>query len=153
MTKKARICIGEKGSMYLQQMMLGKLNTYMQRRKPDPFVTTYTHTHTHTHTHKLKMDYEPKWEIWNHKNPRRDSTGSNSSHMGHSNFFLNMSPQARGIKNKSKNKLLRLYQNKKLLQSKGNSQKKAMYWNDICKWYIWYTKYIKNLYNWIPKTR
>ena len=48
-----------------------------------------------------------------------ESTGSNFSDIGHSNIFLDVSS---GKGNKSKNELLGLPQNKKLLHSKGNNQ-------------------------------
>ena len=49
-----------------------------------------------------------------------ENTGNNFFDIGHSNIFLDMSHE--GKRNKSKNKLLGLHQNKKLLHSKGNNQ-------------------------------
>ena len=46
----------------LQQMMLGKLDSNMQKNKPEPF--SYT-----IHKNKFKMDARPKREIGNHENP------------------------------------------------------------------------------------
>ena len=48
------------------------------------------------------------------------NTGSNFFDIGHSSFFLDMSPEAR--ETKAKNILMELYENKKLLHGKGNSQ-------------------------------
>ena len=48
-----------------------------------------------------------------------ESIGSNVSDIGQSNIFLDVSPEA---KEESKNKLLGLHQNKKLLHSEGNNQ-------------------------------
>ena len=49
-----------------------------------------------------------------------EKAGKNLFDLGHSNFLLNMSPEAR--ETKSKNELLGPHQNKKLLHSKGNNQ-------------------------------
>ena len=49
-----------------------------------------------------------------------ENIGSNLFDVGHSNFFQDTSPKARG--NKSKNELVGLRQDKKLLHSKRNSQ-------------------------------
>ena len=48
-----------------------------------------------------------------------ENTGSNFFDISYI-FFLDMSPEAR--ETKAKNKLLGLYQNKKLLHNKGNNQ-------------------------------
>ena len=65
------------------------------------------------------MDERPKCEIGNHQNPVEENKGSNLFDISHSNFFLDISPEAK--ENKSKNKLLVLHKNKNLLHSKGNS--------------------------------
>ena len=49
-----------------------------------------------------------------------ENTGSNCFDLGHTNFLLDMSPRGKG--NKSKNELLGLHEDKKLLHSEGNSQ-------------------------------
>ena len=49
-----------------------------------------------------------------------ENTDSNIFDINHSNFFLDMSPEAREMK--TKNELLGLHQYKKLLHSKGNNQ-------------------------------
>jgi len=48
-----------------------------------------------------------------------ESRGSSFSDIGHSNFFLDRSPEAKETK---ANKLWKLHQNKKLMHSKENSQ-------------------------------
>ena len=48
-----------------------------------------------------------------------ENIGSNFFDIGHSNFFLDMSLEAKETK---ANKLLGLHQNKKLLHCKGNNQ-------------------------------
>ena len=47
----------------LQQMVLGKLDSYMQKNESGSF--SYT-----THKNKLKMDKRPKCEMGIHQNPR-----------------------------------------------------------------------------------
>ena len=64
-----------------------------------------------------------------------ENTGSNLFDLSHSNFLVDMSPEAR--ETKAKNELLGLHQDKKLLHSKGNNQQnlKGAYGmgEDICK--------------------
>ena len=50
-----------------------------------------------------------------------EKAGKNLFDLGHSNFLLNTSPQARETK-ASQNELLGPHQNKKLLHSEGNNQ-------------------------------
>ena len=47
----------------LQQIVLGKLDSYMQKNETGPF--SYTR-----HKNKPKMDERPKCEIGNHENSR-----------------------------------------------------------------------------------
>ena len=84
----------------------------MQKNETGPFAYT-------KHNEKLKMDERPKCEIGNHQNPRGE----------YRQPPLQPRPQqllARHVSkdkgNKSKNELLGLPQDKKLLHSKGNSQ-------------------------------
>ena len=55
----------EKGQS-LQQMVLGKLDSEMQKNEPGPLSYTIL-------KNKLKMDERPKYETGNHKNPRREN--------------------------------------------------------------------------------
>ena len=48
-----------------RQTVLGKLDGYMQKNETGPL--SYT-----THKNKLKMDWRPKCETWNHRNPRKE---------------------------------------------------------------------------------
>ena len=50
----------------LQQMVLGKLNNYMQKNETGPL--SYT-----THKNKLKMDENPKYKTGSNQNPRGES--------------------------------------------------------------------------------
>ena len=89
---EARICNGKKS---LQKMVLGKLDSYMQKNGtgPIPF-TTHTHTHTHTHTKWNKgLNVRPETI-----KPLEESTGSNLFDLVHSNFLLDRSPEERDTK-------------------------------------------------------
>ena len=91
-------------------MVLGKLDSDMQKNEPRPF--SYI-----IHKNKLKMDEKPMCKTENHQNP----TGENRQQpfdLGHSNFLLD----SKGKGNKSKNELWGSYQDKKLLHSEGNNQ-------------------------------
>jgi len=75
------------GKKSLQQMVLGKLDSHMQKSETGPFPYT-------THKNRLKMDKD--------LNVRQESikileenTGSNLFDLSHSNFFLDPSPKAR----------------------------------------------------------
>ena len=63
MTEEKRICNG--GRQSLQQMVLGKLDSDVQKNGIGPL------SHT-IHKNKLKMDERPKSETRKHKNPRRE---------------------------------------------------------------------------------
>ena len=54
----------EKGQS-VQQMVMGKLDSDMQKNENEPL--SYT-----IHKNKFKMDERPKYETGNHKNPRRE---------------------------------------------------------------------------------
>jgi len=86
----------------------------MQKNETGPF--SYT-----IHNIKFKMDERPKCETRNNQNPGGEHN-SNLLNISHSNFLLDKSPEVRG--NKSKNELLGLHQDKKLLYSKGNNKTK-----------------------------
>ena len=102
------------GNKSPQQMVLGELDSYMQKhlnkkpkaQKPEHFLSPYT-------------KINPKWIKDLTVRPGtikilKQSTGSNISDISNSNIFLYMSPETRKIKNE----LLRLHQSKKLLDSK-----------------------------------
>ena len=76
----------------LQQVVLGKPDSDMQRNEPGPI--SYTR-----HKNKFKMDERPKRKTGSHQNPQGES-GQNLFDPGHSNFLLNMSPEAREAKAK-----------------------------------------------------
>jgi len=76
----------------LQQMVLGKLDSNMQKTETRPL--SYT-----IHKNKLKTDERPKCETRNHK-ILEENIGSNFSDIGCSNIFLGMSPDARETKAK-----------------------------------------------------
>ena len=67
----------------LQQIVLGKSDSNMQKNKTQPF--SYT-----IHKNKYKMVERPKCETGNHQNPRREN--SNLFDLGRSNFLLDTSP-------------------------------------------------------------
>ena len=46
----------------LQQMVLGKLDSHMQKNETEPFPYT-------THKNRLQMDERPQWEKGIHQNP------------------------------------------------------------------------------------
>ena len=96
----------------LQQMVLEKLDSHMQKNETGPL--SYT-----IHKNKFKMDERPKCETGNHQNPRGE----------HRQQPLCPQPEqllsrhvTGGKGNKSKNELLGLHQDKNLLHSEGNDQ-------------------------------
>ena len=73
-------------------MMLGKLDSDMQKNEPGPL--SYT-----IHKNNLKMDESPKCKTGSHQNPR-GKAGKNLFDLGRSNFLLNTSLEARETKAK-----------------------------------------------------
>ena len=76
----------------LQQMVLGKLDSSMQKNKTGPLSCTIQ-------KNKIKMDERPKCKPEIIK-ILEEHTGSNFFDINHSNFFLDMSPKARETKAK-----------------------------------------------------
>ena len=91
-------------------MVLGKLNSDMRKNKPGPLSYTYTKVNS-----KWMKDLNVRQEaikIFEEK------AGKNLFDLGHSNFLLNMPPEAR----ETKAKMNYCDQNKKLLHREGNNQ-------------------------------
>ena len=76
-----------------KKMVLGKLDSNMQKNEPGPLSFTI-------HKNKLKMDKRPQCKTGSHQNPRGESRQKNLFDLGCSNFLLNTSPEAREIKAK-----------------------------------------------------
>ena len=74
----------------LQQVVLGKLDSDMQKNEPGPL--SYT-----IHKNKLKMDERHKCKTGSHQNPKGKS-GKNLFDLSSSNFLLNTSPEVRKTK-------------------------------------------------------
>ena len=71
---------------YLQQIVLGKLDSHMQKNETGPFFIPYTKINS-------------KWIKDLNMRPEtikilEENTGSNLFHIGHSNCFLDRSPEA-----------------------------------------------------------
>ena len=77
----------------LQQVVLGKLDSDMQKNEPGP--RSYT-----IHKNKLKMDERPQCKTGSHQTPRGESR-QNLFDLGCSNFLLNASLEARETKAKT----------------------------------------------------
>ena len=88
---------------FLQQMVFGKLDSYMQRMKLDHVLKPYT---------KINSKWIKDLKI------RPKNIGNNLFDISHRNIFLDIISFGKG--NKSKIKLLGLHQNIKLLHSKGD---------------------------------
>ena len=129
----------------LQQMVLGNLDSNMQKNESGPL--SYT-----THKNKFKMDERPKCEMGIHQNPRGE----------HRQQPLQSQPQqllathvSKGKGNKSKNELLGLHQDKKASAQPRKQSKKlrGSPWNG--KRYLqvmlqvkdWYPRSTKNISN------
>ena len=94
-------------------MVLGKLDSDMQKNEPGPL--SYT-----IQKNKLKMNERPKCKTEVIK-ILEEKTDNNLCDLGCSNFLHDVSLEAR-VTNKSKNELLGPHQDKNLLHSKGNNQ-------------------------------
>ena len=90
MTKQERISNGKKTVSSTNGVE--KLDSNMQKNEPGPL--SYT-----IHKNKLKMDERPKCKTGGHQNPRGESR-QDLFDLGHSNFLLNTSPEARETKAK-----------------------------------------------------
>ena len=73
--------------------MLGKLDSDMQKNEPGPL--SYTR-----HKNKVKMDERPKHKTGEAIKILEEKAGNNLFDLGHSNFLLNMSLEARETKAK-----------------------------------------------------
>lgn len=76
----------------LQQMMLGKLDSHMQKNETAPFPHSI-------HKNRLKMAERPQCETGIHQNPK-ETTGSNLCDLSCSNFLLDTSLKPRETKAK-----------------------------------------------------
>ena len=110
LTKQERYPMEKRQS--LQQLVLGKLDSHMQKNETGPFSYIIPKD-------KLKMDERPKCETGIHQNPRGE----------HRQQPLRPRPQqllarhvTKGKGNKSENELPGLHQDKNFLHSKGNNQ-------------------------------
>ena len=103
-------------------MVVGQLDSYIKKNE--------TRSLSHTiHKGKIKMDQRPNVRPETIR-ILEESTGSNFSDISHNNIFLAMSPEAR---EKSKNKLSGLHQNKMLLHNLSVKQKdNLLNEDDIC---------------------
>ena len=73
-------------------MVLGKLDSNVPKNEPGPL--SYT-----IHKNKLKMDERSKHKTGSHQ-ILEEKTGNNLFDLSHSNFLLDMSPEARETKAK-----------------------------------------------------
>ena len=73
-------------------MVLRKLDSDMQKNEPEPLPYTI-------HKNRLKMDERPRCKTGSHQNPGGESK-QKPLWLGHSNFLLNMSLEARETKAK-----------------------------------------------------
>ena len=96
----------------LQQLVLGKLDSDMQKNEPGPLSYSINKT-------KLKIDERPKHKTGSHQNPRGASR-QNLFDLGHSNFLLSTSPEAR--KQKAKMNYWGLIKRKILHSQRNNRQ-------------------------------
>ena len=80
------------GKKPLQQMVLRKLDSDMQKNETGPL--SYT-----VHKNKLKLDERPNCKTGSHQ-ILEEKTGNNLFDLGYSSFLLGMSPEARKQKQK-----------------------------------------------------
>ena len=100
---------------FLQQRVLGKLDSNMQKNGPKKIgPISYT-----IHKNILKWIHDLNGRLDTTK-ILEESIGSNFPDIGYSNCFLDISPET----NEPKNTLPRLHQNRNLLHSKGNKSTK-----------------------------
>ena len=98
----------------LQQTVLGKLDSDVQKHEPGPLCYTI-------HKNKLQMDERSKCETGNHQNPRGEHR---QQPLWPQLEQLLTRHVATGKGNKSKNELLGFHQDKKPLHSEGNNKTK-----------------------------
>ena len=94
-------------------MVWGKLDNDMQKNEPGPL--SYTR-----HKNKVKMDERPKHKTGEAIKILEEKAGKNLFDLGHSNFLLNTSPEAR--ETKAKINYWDFIKIKNLLHSEGNNQ-------------------------------
>jgi len=76
----------------LQQMVLGKLNSHMQKNETRPLFYTI---------HKNNSKWTKDLNVRQESIKILENTGSNLFDLGHSNFLLDMSPKTRETKVKN----------------------------------------------------
>ena len=122
----------------LQQMVLGKLYSNMQKNEPGPI--SYT---IHKNSKWMK-DLNVRQEAIK---ILEEKTGNNLFDLGHSNFLWDISPEAR--ETKAKMNYWDLIKIKSFSTGEGNNQQnwKVTYrmWDDICKWHTRQRVSIQNL--------
>ena len=108
----------------LQQMVLGDMDSYMQ--KNETLSPTYT-----THKNKFKVEKRLKYKLWHHKSPRAN-IGRKISDIPRRKIHTDMSPKARDIKERiNKWDLIKI---KSFCMAKENStklQKEPTVWENI----------------------
>ena len=106
------------------QVVLGKLDSDMQKNEPGPL--SYT-----IHRNKLKMDERPKRKSGSHQNPRGKSKQKPLSSWPQQLLTQHVSG---GKRNKSKNELLEPHQNKNFCTAKetiSKTKRQLMEWEKI----------------------
>ena len=90
-------------------MVLGDLDSYMQKKKNETQTPTYT-----IYKNKPKMNKRPKYKSQHHKSPSGEHRQENLRYSTQQ-YFHQYIPYSKGPK--GKNKQMGLHQNKKLLHS------------------------------------
>ena len=125
----------------LQQMVLGELGSYMQKKE------TWSPIYT-THKNKFKVDESLKYKLWHHQSPRGEKIGREISGILFSNIFIHMSLRARDIRER-RNKW-ELIKTQRFCAAKENSIKMKTRNNcmgkHICKWYHGQGFDLQNIY-------